>query len=194
MPSRYLIVAVLLVAICLGALVFYEWQGRQIGQLGENTYVFLEIWQHTNGELIEGEYAPGMCIDFPGYDFYENAGVLSIFTPLAEVPDDFLTVVGVGESLSGSVGMGAASGLVWINSFPTTVGAVGDNFSMTSLDADGTVSLTYRGINLVLEPGEWWENVTISTEQTGENSLVKYTTMVTVKNYGFQDKNKIKVY
>lgn len=181
-----LILAILLTSVLLlGAFSF--------GVFDVERYVFIEIWQHTDGEVIEGESPHGILIDFPMYSFYENTGILEIWPPLVEIPDDFLMVVGRGESLGGVAGGGAVSDLIWVDSLPS---ANLNGLSVTSLGADGTLSFTYHEMNIILAPGEKWEDVTTSIKEvmseSGENSLVKYTTTVTIRNYGFQNKNNIR--
>ena len=121
-------------------------------------------------------------------------GVLS--TGTTGPPDNFRVAVGEGTGLSGYAGGGVASSIRWISSIPSeNVGIF--NLSITNLYEDGSVSLTYRGENFVLEPGEEWENVTTGIEEVcpgpSESYLVEYETTITIKNYGFQDKDKIKL-
>jgi len=51
MPNKHLIAALLLVAICLGALVFYEWQGEQI-DLSFETISQIDYGGYENHEYL----------------------------------------------------------------------------------------------------------------------------------------------
>jgi len=163
----------------------------------QDSYIFLEIWCHKDGKIIEEKenmVRSFVFIDFATYLFNEETGVLR--TGYFEMPDNFKVAVGVGHSLGGDAGGGVASTIWWVSSIPSEdVG--GSNLSITNLDANGSVSLTYRGENIILRSGEEWENVTTGIEEVSlelsEDYLMEYETTVTIKNYGFQDKDKIEL-
>lgn len=137
-------------------------------------YIFLEVWTHEHGEAISGNPALVM-IDFPTY-YLENSSLVSIF-PI-ELDPSADVIVGVGSSLSGDIGGGAASILYQVTELPYNV----DNLTILSMDDDKIIA-DYSGERLTLGSGESWKNVTEEI-QTNEWGVLKVAITRTVKNHG----------
>lgn len=196
------IVGIIITVVVLAAaavILLKEWETSPTA-LAEEEYLFAEIWHDTDGEVMEGDSSVVfMHIDFPFYSFDSATGVLRLggsgytgehFLPAS---DNFLMAIGEGYRRSGDAGTGISCNVNWIYSIPS------DNVAglvVTSIVKDGTFSVKYCGTSITLAPGEKWENVATWTENVKSESgdswcLVRYTTTVTISNYGLQDKDNI---
>ena len=148
-------------------------------------YLFLEREVDIHGVTVKGEYY-GPSIDFPTYSFDSAEGILDglINFPLT---DSLIGIYGDGTWLSGDAGNGAASSVRGIYRIPYQ----DDPATLTSINADGSISLMYRDTLLVLAKGQEWKTIR-SRLDTIETGVALLTTTERIANYGLQMKSKIR--
>ncbi len=144
----------------------------------QEKYPFLEVWLNSHGEVLEGEPMV-LMIDFPTYTFSEEEKLLSGLIDF-EVNSSLIMVLGVGKSLSGDAGGGAASTLHGVYSLPYDAGY---GIVITEVLKDGSIHLSVNGSDIVLKPGQTWETKReYSMEWQGGVLKVKDT--LSIKNHG----------
>ena len=143
----------------------------------KDKYVFLQVEEEISG-------APVM-IDKPvPYSFDETSGVLlcgSSFT----VSDNLVIVLGK-RTVVKEPGGGASGGPIPIYVIPSPLETFTLRNEILSVEGDGTIHLTYDTTKITLKPGEEWEN-----EYTTEWMGYQVNRIITIKNHGLQDKDKI---
>jgi hypothetical protein len=182
-----ILVVVLLTAGCTGQTEY------QI--IPKDKYVFLEHHIKEDGIRINGSNcSPRLNIDFPMYFFDKNSKKLSISSIYREkfVNDSLILVYGHGKSLTGLAGSGAATSPSPVYSLPSSRG---ENVTLDSITADGTVFFRYNNRHLSLKPDETWENVTRIVEKNrssySSGCIVEYVTTDCFYNAGILDKRNI---
>lgn len=171
-------------------------------------YVFVEVWvdREATGN------APGLAIDFPGYDFDPLTGRLQYgaTTPLRTHPlaANDLGVLGTGESSRGN-GTGISSTLEIIPGLPyaaellmgtgniahLTSGGVEyldaemrrSSVQIRAVSSDGRLRVEVDGQAVVLAPGEKWERVVPA--DTGQGG--RFTTTSRLVNYGWLERSDL---
>src|SRR5690606_22546697 len=93
-------------------------------------------------------------------------------------------ILGTGASASGDVVSGEATQLHGIQKIP----GKHSDFSITKLDADGTVYFSYKDSVMVLLPNEEWlstsSEIKEETDYNGDSGIVKYTYTNRITNWG----------
>jgi hypothetical protein len=153
-----------------------------------NQYVFLEQHEHEQSELLEGE-CHHLAFDFPTYYFDSSAGVLSDFGGNVTMDKSLKMVLGTGASAGGDASSGAATILRGINELPDEDA----KFTITKIEANGTVYFSYKDSAMILQPNEdWVSTVTEITEQLDWNGdtlgVIKFTYTDRITNWGLLDK------
>jgi len=159
----------------------------EIQILSPEKYVFLELWTHRSGEVIEGR-CMGPRIDHPTYYFNEKEGILGGAIDF-EINESLKIIYGRGIDLSGAAGGGAASKLSGIYRLPYTDEV--ENLTIKELGDDGTLTLIYQGKEITLKAKESWKTTKVEIANW-EICKVKLITKIEIKNYGILDKEKIK--
>lgn len=139
-------------------------------------YIFVDTHSNIGGTSDQ----PQMAIDFPTYSYSTDTGVLRSMVDIS-LTDQTQVIIGGGISLSGSVGMGAATGLTLYDDLVKD-----GEFIIT---ADGTVQYYYADQWISLRPGESWNLTVETTSYRGFSGqlIVKHR----VTNYGILDKTLI---
>lgn len=147
-------------------------------------YLFLEHEVNIDGVNIEGEYS-GPLIDFPTYCFDSTQGIIEglINFPIS---DSLIGIYGDGLWLSGAAGSGASTRLFGIYNLPYQRSPV----MLSSINANGSVSLKYRDSVFVLAKGQEWKAIT-SRLDTIETAVTLFITTEKITNHGLQLKSKI---
>lgn len=153
-----------------------------------NQYVFLEQHMYEQSELLEGE-CHHLAFDFPTYYFDSSTGILSDFGGNVTMDKSLKMVLGTGASASGDASSGAATILRGINELPVEDA----KFTITNIEADGTVYFSYKDSSMILQPNEEWvSTVTEITEQLDWNGdtlgVIKFTYTDRITNWGLLDK------
>lgn len=151
-------------------------------------YVFLEQHMYEQSELLEGE-CHHLAFDFPTYYFDSLTGILSDFGWNVTMDKSLKMVLGTGASASGDASSGAATILRSINELPVEDA----KFTITNIEADGTVYFSYKDSSMILQPNEEWvTTVTEITEQLDWNGdtlgVIKFTYTDRITNWGLLDK------
>jgi len=137
-------------------------------------YLFLEVWTDENGTVLDGTPIR-MMIDFPTYFIRDS--VLETMSPI-KTGAETEAVIGIGSSLSGDLGGGAASSLYPIDQLPYEA----DGVKVTEIRGDVAI-FDYQGKQITLGPGERLQN---SVEEfrivEGTKYKVEITTLIT--NHG----------
>ncbi|MFQ6087766.1 MAG: hypothetical protein ACE5K0_02545 [Candidatus Methanofastidiosia archaeon] len=156
----------------------------EYGDPFEREYLFIEFWKHTEGELLEGERVL-MMIDFPTYIFNEEERVLEGMMDF-ELDDSLLAIFGIGQSLGGDAGGGAASMLYPIYEIPFER----NELRILEIRKERVV-FQFMGEMIILKSQESFEMVLeeIKTEDWGK---MRYKTTFRIKNYGFLKEENIK--
>ncbi len=166
-----------------------------------NELVFIEYWGSLSSEVLSGEGAPPLMIDFPTYHYEEETSTLTSHLgafgtePEKINPVTVRIVLGNGLSLSGDVGGGASSGLDGINDLPYH-----PNFSaayvLSEIDERGLVLIRPQGNTSLMEasltnplptkgawitPGQTLRYQTVEEKQD-QQSIIRFTYTVTLKN------------
>lgn len=159
---------------------------------GSEKILFLDHHINSHGEFIEGDTWPMLAIDFPTYYFDEEDRDLHIVTPLEsfKVNSSLVMVAGDGSSLSGVIGMGAGTMSYAAYSLPFEL----NSYEVVSISEEGVAVIFYHDETIVLEPGEKWESIENSIEESEEGqpyAKVNITTTDTFINYGFIEEEDI---
>lgn len=166
-------------------------------------YVLLEKSNYDYNEVIEGEYYSHLEWDgFGYYQFDPSEGTLTGTMYEEDMNENTLMILAYKDGSGGDIEGGYGSGLREIHELPTKV----YDLTVTRIDEDGTVYLTYKDTSLVLTPDEewsktWTELKTKTSEFTDWNEfgelitrrdtlLVQYTYYFRVKNSGLLEKSK----
>ena len=161
--------------------VFVKWNGVNTvfsRLIPSDKYIFVEFLQEIKGAPI--------MIDRPViYHFNNTSGVLEGGS--FAINNDLVIVIG-NRLVVKEPGGGGAGGVIPVYTLPSTINTP-FSWKIIYLDADGTVYLRYKNTKVALKPGEIYEKRFI-TEWMGYK--VEY--IVRIKNYGLQDKNKIKLW
>ncbi len=154
--------------------------------------LFLDHHINEHGEFIEGDSWPMLAIDFPTYYFDEenhNLRIIKIGESI-DVNSSLVMITGDGDSLSGVTGTGAASAAYGVYSLPYE----GYNYGIVSVSEEGSVQISYNNEEIVLEPGEKWENIENIIKENEESqpyAKVNITVTDTFTNYGFLEEEDI---
>jgi hypothetical protein len=181
--------AVVIIALVSFASLCIDSGSKEELVLPADRCVFVDHHVHVDGVLLEGE-SRGLMIDFPTYSFDPEGRKLTGLINF-EVNDSLLAVYGDGTSLSGAMGGGAATMLHGAYALPYSWYGL----TISSVKADGTVTIEYKNETILLSPGEEW-TLTASEIQAldgydGNRSLINVTTGDRIVNYGLLNKNDI---
>ena len=148
----------------------------------KSKYLFVERWA-----IVESnEYCDSSAASLPVYSFDSYNGILIIYRTSPELK--------LQASDMGYIGYGAAGGgyytqnLSKFHAIPFSAGGL----TLTSIYADGTVSLEYASESITLESGSKWISSTVS-QPSGSGACV-ITTTQRIINYAFQNRDKITYY
>jgi len=141
-------------------------------------YIFLEVWLNSDGKVLEGEPMV-LMIDFPTYSFSEEENLLSGLIDF-EVNSSLLMILGVGKSLSGDAGGGAASTLHGVYSLPYEAGY---GIVIKEVSKGGSIHLSVNGSDIILKPGQTWEKKR-EYNMEWQGGVLKIRDTLSIKNYG----------
>lgn len=168
----------------------------------DGKYLFVELWLNIDGE----GNVPMARIDFPGYTFDPDTGILKQFRTREELllsADDW-GLIGNGQSRHGDAGGGISSQLTPLIGFPYTTsipiftGTVAQYteemrdgvVTLSTVSEEGLLSAIIDGEQVVLAPGESWVKE-VAADIVTENFNGRYIIISTVTNYGWLDRTQI---
>lgn len=158
--------------------IFAKLYSGKTPSIPRDKYVFLQVEENISG-------APVM-IDKPiPYWFDETSGILHLGGSRFEISDNLVIVLGKTTMIK-EPGGGAAGGPIPIYTLPSSWTLILRYGETLSVESDGTIHLTCDNTKITLEPGEEWEN-----EYTTEWMGYQVSCIITIKNHGLQDKDKI---
>jgi hypothetical protein len=167
----------LVLVVSVVVLVGYVYVNKIEAGPPPDKYIFIQLEENISG-------APG-AIDRPRpYSFDETSGILQC-TNSFEISDNLVAVFGERIRLTGPGG-GAIGGALPIYATPSSLGTLVISSEVLSVESDGTIHLNCDNIRIALKPGEEWEN-----EFTKEWMGDQVNCIITIKNHGLQDKDKI---
>jgi hypothetical protein len=182
-------VAVLLVAGCNTS------PGFQI--IPQDKYVFVDHMILPNRTTIAGECKRSPSFDGPTYSFEAEKGVLhAILPPSSRINKSLIIVYAIREPRRQSNGLiygGVGGWATLVYSLPYIASA---DLTVNSVTNDGTVSLFYQNLTIVLKPKDRWINTTrvIQTRLPEYDSTICTEEIIltdSLYNAGFLDKQKI---
>jgi len=176
MNNRTAIVLASVLVISAAVLAVYVCINEIGAGLPSDKYIFIQLEENISG--VSG------WIDRPWpYSFDETSGILRCGS--FEVSDNLVAVFGEIMGITGPGG-GATGGALPIYTIPSSLGTLVISSEISSFESNGTVHLNCENVGIVLKPGEEWEN-----EFTKEWTGYQVNCIITIKNYGLQDKDKI---
>jgi hypothetical protein len=192
-PDKYCLatcmLAVVLIALSSFASLCIDIGSKEEHILPADRCVFVDHHVHVDGVLLEGE-SRGLMIDFPTYSFDPEGRKLTGFVNF-DVNDSLLVVYGDGSSLGGAMGGGAATMLSGAYALPYSQYGL----TISSVEADGSVTIEYKNETILLSPGEDWALTTSEIQALdnydGNRSMINVTTRDRIVNYGLLNKNDI---
>jgi hypothetical protein len=170
------IVGVIAVVVVISAL-FVKLGPGEASSIPKDKYVFLQVEENIGGAPV--------WIDKPvPYSFDETSGILLCGSSF-EISDNLVMVLGKKTGIK-EPGGGAAGGPIPIYAIPSSLGTLAIRSEILSVESDGTIHLTCDNTKITLKPGEEWEN-----EYTTEWRGYQVSCIITIRNHGLQDKDKI---
>jgi hypothetical protein len=153
-----------------------------ITQTLKSKYLFVERWV-----IVESnEYCDSNATSLPVYSFDPYNGILIIYPANPELK---LQASDVGYIGWGTAGGGYyANNLARFDDIPFSAGGL----TLTSIYANGTVSLEYASESITLESGSKWISSTVSQPSGSGACMITITQRIT--NYAFQNRDKITYY
>jgi len=164
----------------------------------EGQYLFVELWVQVDGTGT----LPALCVDFPQYEFNSRSGTLTpFFGELPPLAAGDIGFVGDGTSRRNAASCGASSSLQAVTGLPyaTSIGVFTGTVSgyhealiqvpatLDTVAADGTLTATIGGVQVVLAPGQVWAQVgtgdLVSGPYTGS-----YHVRSSLTNYGWRNR------
>lgn len=144
---------------------------------GGGSVVLIEHLGQSRGRLVNGTYpAP----ELPGKSYaYDATGKVLVGGGIV-VNDTLRAVVAVTRSLAQDAGDGAEGAAYGLYCVPSAA----DGIALRDVASDGTVSLTYNGSEIVLAPGERWEQISTEIVSTPSYSI-RFTKADAIRNNGF---------
>jgi len=160
---------------------------------GEDVFVFIELIQIKDGEVIQGNYPPGPMIDAPSYFFDKEQRTLASKPIPFEIADSLKVVYGRYGALRGAAGGGATSRLFGVFRFPYEH----ENVMIMGVDQAGKAHLKYRDETLIIESHDEWihtvtQRDTVATPQGP--AIADFTTTIRIINHGVMDKGMIRTW
>ncbi|MFH1712943.1 MAG: hypothetical protein ABH896_02030 [Candidatus Jacksonbacteria bacterium] len=149
-------------------------------EVPQDKYVFIQITEEITPKRP-------VMVDYPPvYHFDELSGTLETGRSKFEVNDNLVAVAGSRITIM-EPGGGGGGGLTPVYEVPFE----GGNIKILSLGSAGDIYLVYRNKEIVLVPQKTWKEKFKSVDDLlgGEVQIE-----ATIKNYGLQDKTKIKLY
>ncbi|MCJ7444816.1 MAG: DNRLRE domain-containing protein [Methanotrichaceae archaeon] len=137
-------------------------------------YLFLEVWTDENGTVLEGIPVSTM-IDFPTYFIRDS--MLTTMSPI-DIGAKVKALIGIGSSLSGDLGGGAASSLYSIDQLPYDANGV----KIVRINGD-KATFDYQGKQITLGPDEEFRD-SVEEFRTVAESKYKVEITTIIKNYG----------
>lgn len=172
------------------------------GGVPPDKFVFIEHSTVSSGYLIEGNVSyqpytspysgPHICDDFYSYGAEDRS--LSVASLDPDNRDDFIAMMGNRYALSGLAGSGTSAVYYFENRTPFEDFGI----NVTRIEANGTCTVLYRGLNITLKPGESWSNESsvFKEKQNVTDPLttvkINITTGETITNYGLLNKSDVK--
>jgi len=149
--------ALLLVVLLAAGCVSQEFDNKT-PPLSEGKYVFLQHNTDYNASTISGACYPEGNLDYwYDYSFEEKTGILSVYTfPGKNEPVNDSLLLFYGHNYTEKQGSAGNQG-GFVYSFPRQFNT---NVTIESIRSDGTVTLHYDDVPIVLKPKERWENIT----------------------------------
>jgi len=171
------IVGVIAVVVVISAL-FAKLGPGGTSSIPKDKYVFLQIEENISGVPI--------WIDRPTpYWFDETSGILHLGGNRFEISDNLVMVLGKITRVK-EPGGGAVGGPISIYALPSSWTLTLCSGEISSIESDGTIHLTCDNTKITLKPGEEWED-----EYTTEWMGYQVSCIITIKNHGLRDKDKI---
>lgn len=182
--NKPLIAIILLLAALLPPAACYLLESYATPGYSGDTALFIEHINHTRGKLTFGNYSGQKLSDL---DYIYDAEK-RVLTPIKEAPaGEFIALLGSGKGLSWDAGSGTSNMIYAISDLPAEV----DGMTVQSISADGTVTISYKGVTISLAPGQRWENVT-SCRIDDPECRMRLTGTDIIRNQGFLKKSDIK--
>lgn len=178
--SRWLMIGTVAVIVFIAVFVLFAKLDLDDGvsSIPKDKYVFLQVEEEISGAPV--------WIDRPiPYWFDETSGILHLGGNKFGISDNLVTVL-VKRTGIKEPGGGAVGGPILIYAIPSSWTLVLGSGEILSIESDGTIHLTCDNTKIILKPGEEWEN-----EYTKEWTGYQVNCIITVKNHGLQDKDKI---
>jgi hypothetical protein len=203
--ARSLIIFFLIMIILPVPLVGCVNQAPSTDKLNSDTYVFIEHYDVTHETIIESSYTgfPMISSTDPmgnGYAFNESTGSLSYFSNF--IKDNASTVAVLGET-DGTDGLHNRK-IYRMYNFDKIPGEAGD-IQLLEISDNGTVSLRYENVSIMLKPGDEWVNTTSdvtfvnmtiyrinSTKTNVATVKLNTTTVDRIKNYGILQRSGLR--
>ncbi|HEX2956213.1 MAG TPA: carboxypeptidase-like regulatory domain-containing protein [Chitinispirillaceae bacterium] len=148
--------------------------------------LFLDHPVVVEQQCLSGTNCPGLCIDFPTYNYNKQLKILSGIIP-SGLDDSMQMIYGSALWMEGISG-GGASGLKCVKTFPyserTSSFSGNDTIVIEDLNSDGTVRLQYRGESISLSVGESWSGEYV-WKDTSDDYIIQSTASDSITNYGY---------
>jgi len=166
-----------IVGVIAISIIFAKLSLEGTTSIPNDKYVFLQVEENISGAPV--------AIDKPiPYSFDETSGTLLCRSSF-EISDNLVTVIGK-RTVVKEPGGGAAGGPIPIYTIPSSLETLTLRSEILSVESDGTIHLTCDNTRIELKLGEEFEN-----EYTTEWMGYQVNCIITFKNYGLQDKDKI---
>ncbi len=157
-----------------------------VSQNPEGKFLFIDHHQHTAGTCLSGDCPPGPMIDFPTYEWNEQNNQLVTYLLGFDISTELVAIYGDGTSLEGAVGSGAGTRLYGVYNLPYSKG----EFTLQSIDPDGTAHFNYKAGEMVLKPGQEWSHEARENIKQGDSEMLQVMTE-TLKNYGWLSASQV---
>jgi hypothetical protein len=151
---------------------------------GSGSVVLIEHLSQSRGRLVNGTY-PEQTLSGKSYDYDAEKKLLDVGGLV--VNDTLRAVIGISNSLSQDAGNGADGEAYGLYDIPSGAGEL----AVDRVASDGTVTLTYNNLKIVLAPGQRWERISTDAVTT-PNYSIKLTVSDSIRNSGFVSKAAIR--
>jgi len=162
-------------------------------QFGEELFVFIELREVENGQVIQGNYPPGRNINGPVYHFDERARTLESQQRSFRADDSLKVVFGRSLTLRGAAGGGVSNRLYSVYNFPYEVGDV----IINGVDGNGRVYVQFREKELIIDSESEWV-FTVTRRDTVDiqrySAIAEFTKSTRIINHGTLEKSMIRTW